>query len=529
MSRHACILLPPDCPYYGLDIPEYGSYSQALSDFLSAMGPWDSILAIHLPQEPLGKTQRPHQASSLLAELGKADKLCPFTAVYPDHSSWLSVLEKVLPLLNQEDSPNTAEVWWFWGDTPFLNPVLSQRLGQMFQDYRADFAFADGYPRGLVPEIVFQQRLVSLYQLAQQHPLNVSRSGVFELIQKDINSFHIETLMSRGDHRLSRLELFGQYRRTHVLVTRFAEKLYPYGTPEHFSDDAYEKIFDEKVLPHRTLPASILLQIAAPCPHSCSYCPYPLIHPGHKSDMTFMDIDKLKTIIRSLQDFMPEGTINLSFLGEPLMHPQIVSCLQFLNDETPYDTLVETTGVGWTPDVLEALLKRPLEKVSFIIGMDTTDPQRYAALGKTGFQVARDFANSLLESWKERIYFQTLRLKGGEDDLLKTYREWEKVTSNIIVQKYDTFAGFLPDHKVVDLQPVKRFPCWHLKRSLAIFLDGTVVQCKEDMKKEFVLGNVFQQSFEDIWNTLQDLYNQHREGHFPSPCKECDEYYTYTF
>ncbi|HOV39774.1 MAG TPA: SPASM domain-containing protein, partial [Spirochaetales bacterium] len=74
-----------------------------------------------------------------------------------------------------------------------------------------------------------------------------------------------------------------------------------------------------------------------------------------------------------------------------------------------------------------------------------------------------------------------------------------------------------------------RFPCWHLKRDLYVLLDGSVPLCREDIKKTFIGGNLFQEGIETIWKRMDAVYREHIEGKYRPLCEKCDEYYTYNF
>ncbi|NCN05327.1 MAG: spiro-SPASM protein [Spirochaetales bacterium] len=520
MKRYACVLFPGETPYYSQEIPAYGSYSQALSLFLDEVGKFEEIFGLSFDSG---------NESSILRELNANREVVTLSLT---DSSWKGIFQGLWQYFSSREplgSPEQDEFWFFWGDSPFMNPKLALEIESLFQTYRADFAFADGYPKGIGIEILGFHRLLSMVQLSQLHDLPVSRSGVFDLIQKDINSFHIETRMAEGDHRLTRLELHGQYRRTHTIVVSLAKEFFEARNTDPWDDEAFELPFLENRYSHRSLPAAVNLQLIARCPHSCTYCPYPVINPGHLTDPRIMELQRVKILVQKLISFMPEGTISLSGLGEPALHPDILAILFYLDQESPYSVTVETTGVGWPENFFEFFERNPLKKTKFIIGLDTNNPDRYASLGKIQFEKAHSFARDLLKKMKEHVFIQAIRLSGGEEDLLKFYQEWESITPQVIIQKYDTFGGILPDRKVVDLQPLRRFPCWHIKRELTILVDGTVVRCKEDVDGADSAGNAFTHSLEEVWKAYDSVYNHHRNEEYPGICGNCDEYYTFNY
>jgi spiro-SPASM protein len=138
-------------------------------------------------------------------------------------------------------------------------------------------------------------------------------------------------------------------------------------------------------------------------------------------------------------------------------------------------------------------------------------------------------AKVLHSLFPDHVYAQAVRMKQNEDPLEAFYRHWEGETGRVIVQKYDSFGGYLPDHKVTDLSPLKRFPCWHIKRDLSVLMDGRVPMCREDLQAQTVLGNIFEDDLSEIWARGEPIYSEHLNGSFRSLCDGCDEYYTYNF
>ena len=79
------------------------------------------------------------------------------------------------------------------------------------------------------------------------------------------------------------------------------------------------------------------------------------------------------------------------------------------------------------------------------------------------------------------------------------------------------------------MTPLERSFCWHLRRDIFIRANGDVSFCKQDIKKERVLGNMETSSLSKIWlqqkeNWLDNFYKKYPQN--PN-CKVCDEYFTF--
>jgi spiro-SPASM protein len=183
--------------------------------------------------------------------------------------------------------------------------------------------------------------------------------------------------------------------------------------------------------------------------------------------------------------------------------------------------------------------------LSWIVSLDAFDGGRYREIRGPGFTEAADCAKRLLSLFPGSAYVQAVRCKGAEDDIELFYRSWKDQapaggkagqTSRIIIQKYDDFCGALPRLQASDLSPVKRRPCWHIMRDIPVLLDGTVPVCREDLsvldgraENGAVLGNLFSDSLEEIWERGNVRYREHCSGNYRGICAGCDEYYTYNF
>ena len=93
--------------------------------------------------------------------------------------------------------------------------------------------------------------------------------------------------------------------------------------------------------------------------------------------------------------------------------------------------------------------------------------------------------------------------------------------------KFEIFA--FHDRSVTDLSPLKRMPCWHLKRDVNILIDGRVIMCREDLQAQTVWGNLLREPLDEIWSKGQVLYDRHLNQDYPDICRKCDEYYTFNF
>ncbi len=413
-------------------------------------------------------------------------------------------------------------LYYLYGDTPLIDPSISRRMYEHHKEYFASYTFADGYPYGLAPEIVKGEILSRLAALAGKVPLPPARGGIFDVIQKDINSFDIETELSEKDQRLLRVSLAADTKRNYNQLKRLMDN-------GGIDEKSIVELLDTRQDLLRTEPAYVPVQIVSGCLQTCSYCPYPAMAGDLLNSREYMPLEKWGTILRRVKDFSDDAVFSVSLWGEPSLHPDIVELVKQTLAFPSFSLIIETSGCGWSTGTIDAIREVSDDRLTWILSLDGENETIYRQLRGAGWAEARETALYLFKHFKDRFYLQSVRMKANEDYLEKFYRQWKAMGVQTIIQKYDHFCGTLPDEKVTDISPVRRFPCWHLKRDVTVRMDGTVQLCREDLKNEHPLGNIFSESLSEIWERGMPLYLNHIRGEYPGICGTCDEYYTYNF
>jgi spiro-SPASM protein len=449
-------------------------------------------------------------------------------------------IEELLRSL-QSASSGYDNLFYFFADCPLLDAELSARMLDNHQKYYADYTFADGYPHGLSPEILRPGILGPLLELAQKTRPNIGeepirgqdRGALFELIQKDINAFDIETELSPVDLRMLRAELSADSRRNLLLLERVVQA---------GAEDAAAvcRVMEEKPEILRTLPAFFNVQIVAGCPQLCSYCPYPRFGIKETGKKGQMELDDFNRILDRIHGFCREATVSVSLWGEPAYHSDFDGVASAVL-EKDFRLIVETSGIGWQEGAFARVSRiareartagdrgRNLAELDWIISLDSRNAGEYHRLRGEGFEEANQTVQALQALFPGHVYPQAVRMNENEEGLEEFYRYWKGQAGKVIVQKYDPFCGFLPDRRVTDLSPLKRFPCWHLKRDVTVLLDGRVCLCREDLQCDHGLGNLLEQDLDEIWAAGEPFYRDHLREQYPDLCKNCDEYYSFYF
>ena len=118
---------------------------------------------------------------------------------------------------------------------------------------------------------------------------------------------------------------------------------------------------------------------------------------------------------------------------------------------------------------------------------------------------------------------------GTMADLEAFYDRWVRRCGFAVIAGYNDFAGQIAVRAVMDLSAPHRRPCRRLFRSMTILADGGVPICQQDFAGRGVVGNVAEQSVEEIWQSepMERVRRGHKEGDFGvnGLCGTCKEWH----
>lgn len=265
----------------------------------------------------------------------------------------------------------------------------------------------------------------------------------------------------------------------------------------------------------------IYLEISNVCNLKCSFCPGTKRKPKVMTEEEFSD---LLPKIRPWTDYL-----YFHLMGEPLCHPQLEVFLKLAGD-AGFKVILTTNGTL-------------LEKQSDIL-LNAT------ALHKVNISLHAFEANDLTIPFEEYLnrcfkFGQTAQGKklvvyrlwnqGGADeknaDILsamekifpkpwKTERRGIRIGERIYLEYGEKFNW--PDLNAAE--GGEKVFCYALRDQIGVLCDGTVVPCCLDHEGELCLGNLFENSMDEILNTprAKAIYNGFIERKAPEElCRKC--------
>lgn len=438
-------------------------------------------------------------------------------------------------------------------DLPFLDKKLSEKILDSHITYKSEYTFADGYPYGFAPEALNAGTIGILAELSKTSQASlcekpVTRDAIYNLIKIDINSFDVETVIADSDWRLLRLAFHCGTRDNFLQCKALVHA----ASKEDYEDvEKLSALTAKNPACLKTVPGFYNIQIAGKMNFDSIYLPYCKAYEEKNgksalsADSDLMPFEKISLLIEKIAAFSQNAVISLSAWGQPLCHPDFIKIVEKILSYPGLSLFFETDGLGVTSDLAQSLAKvaeaapvrtHQWQKIMIAVTLDAASESTYQKIHKNApenaFQTAVNAVALLQNALPGCVYPQFVRMNENEAELEAFFRYWNEKSNpsggNLIIQKYDNFAGLLPDCKPADLSPLERNPCWHLRRDFTILSNGEVPQCRACVLSGS-LGNAFTQPLEEIWRKNDELLENHINRKYCEKCEKCDEWYTFNF
>lgn len=424
----------------------------------------------------------------------------------------------VLGLLHERCGSYGNIVYWY-ADAPLLDMATARRMLVRHREELAEYTRGEGFPAGLVPEVIRVGVLPKLKSLATNEGC-IRRDSLFDTLSKRINSFDIETCFSSEDMRLRRIEFYTSSRRTRLLTERVVERA---GFECGF--EKIRRLLQDTPGLFRTLPSYVEIEITQESTVRSAYSPVPAINrpPGS------MPYDRFITAFDRVLDFTGGCHLALSLYGDPLMHGDIRRIIEYAVGRDGVELVLETDGIRFMPEFSDWIFGLEATNLHVIFEVDAVSDEVYRRVREADLNTVERNIRYLLERGMPNVYVQMVRMDSNEEELLEFFKRWDKEAAGAIIQKHNTYLGTLPVHSSADLKPLHRSPCWHLLRDLVVFYDGTVPRCRQDINGRFPLGNLFSEQLPEIWRKGEPYFISHCRGLYDEYCGRCDEWFTFNF
>jgi len=274
-------------------------------------------------------------------------------------------------------------------------------------------------------------------------------------------------------------------------------------------------------------PFTIKIEFTRGCNFSCKFCPIDVLK-MYSKDKKFLDPDTCRIIANQIKSVNPDGRIELTMRGEPTLNPDMLSNLNILRETLPNIQIsMFTNGALFfkNPNMIMNIIDAGVN----ILNIDCYNGTygRFTAIANDIISVGND--DVILEDFRSFSAYKRHRngnklrvinlvpdIQEGEVDV----RQIHNNAGNVNPEYLKNLPGYVK-HKL----PMER-RCARPFHELVVTYDGDVLICCQDWQAQNVLGNVFDNTLEELWwgkshwLILRSLYKKDRGSMVP--CDKCD-------
>jgi radical SAM protein with 4Fe4S-binding SPASM domain len=259
-------------------------------------------------------------------------------------------------------------------------------------------------------------------------------------------------------------------------------------------------------------PISLNIESTNLCTLQCFFCPREESSKGIGS----MDFELFCKVIDECAKKGPLKLINLHKDGEPLVHPRIYDMVRYIADKGAAEEFGFTSNGILLDEKREIkLLEAGLNKISFSI--DATSEDAYErSKGRRKYETVvknvRRFLSNKPAHVKVAVKFIRMRENMGEEDQFVAM--WRDSGAELIINEYHDWSGSVRDSSLQNILPSSVNACENPFYSLSVNWDGTVSLCCVDWDSQGLVGDVHEQSLQEIWHgeALRKLRQLHLAG-----------------
>ncbi|MBB4266194.1 radical SAM/SPASM domain-containing protein [Roseospira visakhapatnamensis] len=217
--------------------------------------------------------------------------------------------------------------------------------------------------------------------------------------------------------------------------------------------------------------------------------------------------------------------------GEPLLDKKIVQRVQSCSARG-IPTYFSCVPANITVERCRAVMAAGLTVLKFSMDALNDELQKKIRGKRNNFSKAFDTILDILEMKKtegfDTLIVPTMIALSNDDEARAMHRQfldlWTDKDVFAYVKSQDNRWYFEDQAAAENRSHYESQYCEFPWTSLTVMADGNVVPCTQDYDVEMVLGNVMEQSLEEIWNgdRYRDLRHWHVTGRFP-PGHKCAE------
>ena len=263
------------------------------------------------------------------------------------------------------------------------------------------------------------------------------------------------------------------------------------------------------------------------CNLKCPMCPRTILLQKHQfSAQGYMTKVDYKNII---DQAVENGvySIKLNYLGEPLLHKEVVWQVEYAKNAGIIDVMMNSNGDLLSKELGEDLLKAGLDKL--FISFDSISPDIYetqrkgTSLGKVVDNLYR-FLKVRNEKYPD-THVRVSMVMYKTDEWISQFEGLKAMWKNLVDAVGYGFYVERDYSKVGKYPKVDDFYCEQLFQRMFLKYNGNITVCCVDDQDEYIVGNWKKEKLKDIWHSpaYKNIRKKHLESNYLdiNMCSKC--------
>lgn len=281
------------------------------------------------------------------------------------------------------------------------------------------------------------------------------------------------------------------------------------------------------------MPEYVSIEVTNVCNFKCTFCPQSSPHHLKKAGASYLKPKELRILLQRIRSAgVSTSLLHWMLDGEPFMNRKFASLCEVAIDHGFTEMFFATNALLATPERLRNLPRTG----NYTLKVDyCSDERHFEQVRGTARSWARirDNISAIVEaSDLEHVRVMVTDMSSfafsDRQDLLVRFAAMKKMFPrsrrlSFATKTFHNAAGYLPARSN---RGRRYFVCPYPWATLHIASNGDVVACSRDLERKTVLGNLFTQSLQDVWNgkPAQQLRRNLRERRpeCSASCSGCD-------
>jgi len=286
----------------------------------------------------------------------------------------------------------------------------------------------------------------------------------------------------------------------------------------------------------KKFPEVFRLDISSVCNLSCIHCPS-----GHedKKDMGIMDMETFMIILGYIKKYKPRVVV-FYHSGEPFLNKNIFQMIKLVKESGVNFTKVVTNGTLITEELIPKIINSGLDQIEFSLDGNSIEENNEIRLGCNYTKVSKIIKTLISEKLKNSSkspsvviantqipYEKELKIECIAPEYIKTdfaeYLDFIEIKSTYSIV-WPAYKNNLKKYKIKTGYSNKNDYCDHPISTITFLWDGGVVPCCYDITGIYKLGNIKEESLEEIWNnqSYKNLRNSIVTKKLIPLCQRCN-------